>query len=153
VYCRSGVVPAANRLGDVGAGWSTAVTTLMNERVFIGGGIAPRGAGVIEMALRLWKKSGSRDPAMRDRLMRLYTRAETLRLTNARAQQQRAVGNPGPEGSIGKLGSAELNQDVSEFCVDLMGAEGMLYESYEMDPERTMSASRSPDPRTVFLRA
>jgi alkylation response protein AidB-like acyl-CoA dehydrogenase len=85
--------------------------------------------------------------------MRLYTRAETLRLTNARAQQQRAVGDPGPEGSIGKLGSAELNQDVSEFCVDLMGAEGMLYKSYEMDPERSMSASRSPDPRTVFLRA
>ena len=154
VYFTNARVPDANRLGDVGAGWNTVVTTLMNERVYIGGGIAPRGAGPIPMALELWKKSERRDPAMRDRLIKLYTRAETLRLTNQRAQQRRTTGNPGPEGSIGKLGSAELNQDVSEFCVDLMGAEGMLFESYEMDRSRTMSAAmRSVDPRASFLRA
>jgi alkylation response protein AidB-like acyl-CoA dehydrogenase len=153
VYFTNARVPDENRLGEIGAGWSTAVTTLMNERVFIGGGMAPRGAGMIETAVNLWKKSGRDDPALRDRLMKLYSRAETLRLTNVRAQQRRAVGTPGPEGSIGKLATAELNQQISNLCVDLMGAEGMLYDSYEMDPDRTMSAARSPDPRTSFLRA
>jgi alkylation response protein AidB-like acyl-CoA dehydrogenase len=153
VYFTNARVPDENRLGDVGAGWSTVVTTLMNERVFIGGGIAPRGAGMIQTAVDLWKKSQRHDPAMRDRLMQLYARAEALRLTNARAQQKRAVGNPGPEGSIGKLANAELNQHISELCVDLMGPEGMLYDSYEMNRERTMDAARSSDPRASFLRS
>jgi alkylation response protein AidB-like acyl-CoA dehydrogenase len=125
----------------------------MNERVFIGGGIAPRGAGMINTAVKLWHDSDRKDPALRDRLMQLYTRAETLRLTNVRAQQKRAIGNPGPEGSIGKLANAELNQAISELCVDLMGPEGMLFEGYERDPERTMAATRSTDPRTAFLRS
>jgi alkylation response protein AidB-like acyl-CoA dehydrogenase len=153
VYFTNARVPDENRLGDVGKGWSTVVTTLMNERVFIGGGIAPRGAGMIQTAIRLWKESDQHEPARRDRLMQLYTRAETLRLTNVRAQQNRSVGNPGPEGSIGKLGSAELNQAIGELCIDLMGSEAMLYDSYEMDRERTMSAARSGDPRMSFLRS
>jgi alkylation response protein AidB-like acyl-CoA dehydrogenase len=153
VYFTNARVPDANRLGDIGAGWSTVVTTLMNERVFIGGGIAPRGAGMIHTAVKLWHDSDRDDPALRDRLMQLYTRAETLRLTNLRAQQKRAIGNPGPEGSIGKLANAELNQAIGELCVDLMGPEGMLFEGYEKDPERTMAATRSTDPRTSFLRS
>jgi alkylation response protein AidB-like acyl-CoA dehydrogenase len=153
VYFTNARVPDANRLGDVGKGWSTVVTTLMNERVFIGGGIAPRGAGMIQTAIRLWKESGQHEPARRDQLMQLYTRAETLRLTNVRAQQNRSIGNPGPEGSIGKLGNAELNQAIGELCIDLMGPEAMLYDSYEMDRERTMSAARSGDPRMSFLRS
>ena len=153
VYFTNARVPDENRLGAVGAGWSTVVTTLMNERVFIGGGIAPRGAGMINAALELWKASGRTDPELRDRLMQLYTRAETIRLTNARAQQRRAVGNPGPEGSIGKLATAELNQAIGELCVDLMGPEGMLFGNYALDRERTMAAARSADPRVSFLRS
>jgi alkylation response protein AidB-like acyl-CoA dehydrogenase len=152
VYFTNARVPDAERLGEVGAGWSTAVTTLMNERVFIGGGVAPRGSGMIGTAVRLWQESG-RGAARRDRLMQLYVRGEALRLTNVRAQQQRAVGNPGPEGSIGKLGFAELNQAISALCVDLMGADGMLFGDYTMSRDRSLSASRSPDARTTFLRA
>ncbi len=151
VYFTNARVPDANRLGAVGAGWSTAVTTLMNERVFIGSGLTPRGPGVMQTAFALWKKSDRKHPALRDRLMQLYSRAETLRLTNVRAQQQRAIGNPGPEGSIGKLGTAELNQAISELCVDLMGPEGVLYD-YPAHRERTMAASFTSDPRTSFLR-
>ena len=46
--------------------------------------------------------------------MKLWVRAEVLRLTNMRASQMRAVGTPGPEGSIGKLPSAELNKEITE---------------------------------------
>ena len=37
VYFTDARVPDANRLGDVGDGWRVALTTLMNERVSIGG--------------------------------------------------------------------------------------------------------------------
>ena len=36
-----------NRLGDVGNGWSVGITTLMNERVSIGGQTPPRGSGAV----------------------------------------------------------------------------------------------------------
>ena len=56
--------------------------------------------------------------------MALWVRAEVLRLTNIRASQLRAVGTPGPEGSIGKAMSADLNKDISAFTVGLLGAGG-----------------------------
>jgi alkylation response protein AidB-like acyl-CoA dehydrogenase len=37
----------------------------------------------------------------------------------------------GPEGSIGKLVGAELNQAVLDFCMDLLGVEASLYGSYD----------------------
>ena len=36
-------IPDSDRLGAVGEGWRVAMTTLMNERVSIGGGVGPAG--------------------------------------------------------------------------------------------------------------
>jgi alkylation response protein AidB-like acyl-CoA dehydrogenase len=84
--------------------------------------------------------------------MKLWERGEVLRLTNIRAQQLRAVGNPGPEGSIGKMASADFNKDVSSFCVDLLGAEGMLKpDGYPM--ERPKHAMLWHNPQQAFLRS
>ena len=55
--------------------------------------------------------------------------AEALRLTNWRAREASKSGNPGPEGSVGKLMSAEMNQRIYETCVEIAGAEGLLYEA------------------------
>jgi alkylation response protein AidB-like acyl-CoA dehydrogenase len=144
-------IPDSERLGDVGEGWGVSLTTLMNERVSIGGQIAPRGGGFIAEAVKIWKRKGNNDPAKRDELMKLWVRAEVLRLTNIRAQQARKVGTPGPEGSIGKAAAADFNKDVSEFCVDLLGAEGMLKpDGYPMErPKHTMLWS---NPQQAFLR-
>ncbi|MES4792418.1 MAG: acyl-CoA dehydrogenase [Chloroflexota bacterium] len=146
-------VPDSQRLGDVNDGWRVSLTTLMNERVAIGGGVAQRGSGPIGEAVRIWKERGLTDPARRDRLMRLWVRAEALRLTNMRARQLRRAGTPGPEGSVSKLASAELNKEIYELCVDLLGPEGMLYpEGYEMRrPERAGMSAR--DVRWSFLRS
>ena len=71
--------------------------------------------------------------------MKLWVRAELLRLTNIRANQNRKMGSPGPEGSIGKMESANLNKDIYSFTMNVLGAEGMLYGSYEMiRPESAM---------------
>ena len=42
------------------------------------------------------------------------------------------MGGPGPEGSIGKLVGAELNQHIYQWCMDLLGPEGILYHSYAL---------------------
>jgi alkylation response protein AidB-like acyl-CoA dehydrogenase len=47
------------------------------------------------------------------------------------APAARTAGPPGPEASIGKLVAAELNQEIYEFCMDLLGVEGTLYGSYD----------------------
>jgi alkylation response protein AidB-like acyl-CoA dehydrogenase len=125
-------MPDSARLGEEGDGWRVAVTTLMNERVSIGGGVARRGGGPIGDALRIWKErwSGDASPhaaALRDRLVSSWIRSEVLRLTNQRAALVRRAGTPGPEGSVAKLAFAEENQRVYELCIDLLGNEGMLY--------------------------
>ncbi|MCB0996569.1 MAG: acyl-CoA dehydrogenase family protein [Acidimicrobiales bacterium] len=137
VYFTDALVADADRLGDVGDGWRVALTTLMNERVSIGGGVRERGEGTIEWALDAWRAGNGADPVMRDRLVRLWVEAEVLRLTNMRAAAARKAGTPGPEGSVGKLFSAELNQRITELAVTLMGPAGMTYdEGYDLDPER-----------------
>lgn len=153
VYFTDVRVPVAETLGGTGDGWRVSLTTLMNERVAIGGAIPQQGSGPIREAVKLWKQLDptEQDDARKDELMRLWIRAEVLRLTNIRAGQSRKMGVPGPEGSIGKMASADLNKETYEFCVNLMGAEGMLYGSYEMvRPETAMGFDSVPK---AFLRA
>src|SRR4029077_13696904 len=70
VYFTDVRIPDAERLSDVGEGWGVSITTLMNERVSIGGQIAPRGGGFIAEAVKIWKQKGLTDPAKRDELMK-----------------------------------------------------------------------------------
>ena len=126
-------IPHSDLLGEVGDGWRVATTTLMNERVALGGSTAPRGSGNIGTLVELWKDHGGRlppteRPVMRDRISQLWIEAEVGRLTTLRARSNSTVGNPGPEGSVGKLASAELNQRIWVACMDLLGPEGMMHE-------------------------
>jgi alkylation response protein AidB-like acyl-CoA dehydrogenase len=153
VFFSDARIPNANLLGNVGDGWRVSLTTLMNERVSIGGGVGARGSGAIGMAVSLWsdRSPEQRDPATKDELMKLYVRAEVTRLTNMRAAANAQRGTPGPEGSVGKLAFAENNKDIYSFCVDLLGAQGMLHDSYAfIRPERTMDVAT---PQKAFLRA
>ena len=134
VYFTDVRIPDSEMLGKPGDGWRVSLTTLMNERVSIGGTVAPKGSGPIAFAMDIWDHlpEHRKDAVWRDALTRRWIDAEVARLTNIRAAQNRKVGVPGPEGSTAKLVSAELNKDIYELCVDLLGAEGQLYGSYEM---------------------
>jgi alkylation response protein AidB-like acyl-CoA dehydrogenase len=138
VYFTDARIPDAHRLGDVGNGWGVAMTTLMNERSALGGSGSRRGAGTIAEATSLWaSRPDLQTPVLRDRLTQLWLRAEAQRLTSERSRASATVGGPGPEGSIGKLVGAELNQLIYQFCMDLLGAEGILYQPYPSgNPER-----------------
>jgi alkylation response protein AidB-like acyl-CoA dehydrogenase len=152
VYMTDVRIADAERLGDVGEGWGVSLTTLMNERVSIGGQVSPRGSGVIAVAVNEWKRSpGRHDAVARDALVRLWIDAEVNRLTNMRASQGRRKGTPGPEGSVGKLAMAGLNQRIMSFVMDLMGPEALLYPSgYTM--ERPRNAMDLSNPQKAFLR-
>ncbi|MGH9088011.1 MAG: acyl-CoA dehydrogenase family protein [Acidimicrobiales bacterium] len=122
------------RLGGVGEGWRVATTTLMNERVAIGGSVGPRGRGLIAEAVRLWGERWRGDDSvhaatLRDRLLGTWVRQEVARLTNLRASVARRQGTPGPEGSVAKLAFAEEYKRIAELCLDLLGADGMLHSS------------------------
>jgi alkylation response protein AidB-like acyl-CoA dehydrogenase len=131
VYLTDARVPDSQRVGAVGEGWRAALTTLMNERTAIGGsagtGRVVRG-GMAAEAVKVWNAAPEqqRSAVNRDHLMRLWIKGEILRLTNARASQNMKVGNPGPEGSVAKLTHAELNKELFEFCVGLLGPDGQI---------------------------
>jgi alkylation response protein AidB-like acyl-CoA dehydrogenase len=157
VYMSEVRVPDADRIGDVGDGWRVAMTTLMNERTVIGGGggLPRRGSGAIAEAVRIWKEEvADHHPAMRDRLMRLWIETEVLRLTNIRASNNRKAGNPGPEGSIAKLGFAEINKAVYELCVDLLGPAALDGYDYTMRRAESLGLVGPPGTaRKMFLRS
>ncbi len=151
-------IPDAQRLGAVGDGWRVAQTTLMNERVAIGGGAAARESGMIAAVVDAWRSRPElRTPAGHDELLRLWVEAEATRLTGVRLRQQLAAGAPGPEGSAAKLAFARLNQEISGFELELLGAEGLRYDDWSSDtwqserPKSVDFLARSPGYR--YLRA
>ena len=161
VYFDDVRIPDDHRVGEVGQGWTVAMTTLMNERVAIGATVGPRGSGSIEHALSAYDRrrraaeEGTGDPptdAERDQLVAHWIDAEALRLTAIRAGEAREAGTPGPEGSTMKLHWAELNQRVTAFALDLLGPEGMTYpDGYEFT-RPDVTANRTASVHRAFLR-
>ncbi|MGY3199519.1 acyl-CoA dehydrogenase family protein [Streptomyces sp. TE5632] len=126
-------IPDSRRLGEVGDGWRVAQTTLNNERVAIGGTRLPREGGMIGPVARTWREHPElRTHDLHQRLLGLWVEAEVARLTGERLRQRLAVGQPGPEGAGMKLGFARLNQQISGLEVELLGAEGLLYDDWTM---------------------
>jgi alkylation response protein AidB-like acyl-CoA dehydrogenase len=146
-------IPDADRIGQVGQGWQVSTATLMNERIAIGGAAIPREGGMIGSAARTWRQHPElRTPGLHDRLLRLWADAEVARLAGERLRQQLAAGQPGPEGSAAKLVFARLNQEISEFEVELAGEDGLRYGDWTMRrPEGANFYGRDPGYR--YLRA
>ena len=153
VYLTDVHIDDAMRLGAVGAGWSVAMTTLMNERVAIGGNVPERGTGAIADAVAAWQDSDHDDQAMADQLLQLWVEAEALRLTSLRASHARTAGTPGPEGSTSKLHWAELNKAITTFTMQVLGPDGLLMPGgYELTAP-TLDEVPVVTPQQSFLRA
>ncbi|MQA24893.1 MAG: acyl-CoA dehydrogenase [Micromonosporaceae bacterium] len=139
VFLTDARIPDTHRLGDVGEGWQVAQTTLMNERVAIGGRAAPREAGMVGVVAQTWRERPElRTHELHDRLLRLWVEWEALRLAGDRLRQQLAVGAPGPEGSAMKLGFASLSQRLSALEVELLADEGLRYDDWTLRRPETV---------------
>ncbi|MGB3053554.1 MAG: acyl-CoA dehydrogenase family protein, partial [Acidimicrobiales bacterium] len=72
-------------------------------------------------------RGGTSDPALRQRLARLHTTEEILRLIRLRTVSARIRGEqPGPEASIRKVMADEHGQTIMGLAKDLAGPAGML---------------------------
>ena len=124
-------VPDDQRLGAVGQGWQVALTTLMNERMAIGGG-GVGGAGFRQVFDLAGKVEIDGEPAIRDRNVRAklatwYAQETGLKYTGYRALSALSRGDtPGPENSIGKLVAASKAQDMASFAMDLLELSGAI---------------------------
>ncbi len=133
-------IPHDRMLGKEGQGWRVAITTLMNERVAIGGGGSKRkGGGAIAQLVKLWQArkpgalSAAQEALLRDRVTRAWMDNELLRITTQRARAAQRAGNPGPEGSVAKLAQAEINKKMWETAIDVLGQDGLAFEAgYEL---------------------
>ncbi|MBY0329063.1 MAG: acyl-CoA dehydrogenase family protein [Acetobacteraceae bacterium] len=122
-------VPDSARVGAVGAGWKVGLTTLMNERLTVGGSVGTDFDEVFAFVRDLDTEDGPaiRNPAVRERLAEWYVRSRGLKYTRFRTITRLSRGQtPGPESSIGKLVTAGKMQEIASFALDLQGAAGVV---------------------------
>jgi alkylation response protein AidB-like acyl-CoA dehydrogenase len=152
-------IPNEHMLGAEGQGWKVAITTLMNERVMLGGGASKKGGGPISTLLDLLAtvdahRSPAEDAVLRDRVAQLYIDSELLRLTGIRARTARRTNEPGPEGSVGKLAQADISKAIWQCCSDVLGPEALVYEhGYTLRQGRTTANDSKLQAKYNLLRS
>ncbi|MCZ7525495.1 MAG: acyl-CoA dehydrogenase family protein [Acidimicrobiia bacterium] len=117
-------IPDSHRLGEVNAGWKTAITTLMNERASIGaGGVVDIKLANIPQLVETVRHLGlARDPVTRQGLADLVVKARVLDYTNQRALARVRSGQaPGPELSITKQALSDLMTSTASFVATVLG--------------------------------
>ena len=132
-------VPRANLLGELHQGWQIAVAALQNERgilYVVGMQIALKQARDKLVAFARSRDAG-RDPVLRQELAGLYLGTEVFRMTCQRTLDKLLrMGMPGPEASIIKLHWTELTQSMPRIGMQILGPEGLLYDSADPRPEQ-----------------
>lgn len=135
VFFTDARVPAVDCLGEIGDGWRTAMLLLSFERG--ASGIAQytefrrQYDRIVALARRLGRDG---DPLLRDRLARVLTDLECLRLHAMHVLTQVEQGRDlGFEASMTKLIWSEPFQDLWEVLDDVLGADATLTEAAGVD--------------------
>ena len=116
-------IPDGHRLGDVDGGWRVALTTLMNERAAIGGGVASSGFSTTRRLFDLARHTGhDQDPIVRQQLARLWIRSQVTRYSRLRAAARPGPGpGPDPSHSIAKLFLAQTQSLMVDIATAVAG--------------------------------
>jgi len=124
-------VPLANVVGPLHQGWRVAHSTLGYERV--GQSRTHRIERRLGMITRLAAETlvdgvpRIEDPLVRTRLVEFAARVEALRFIASSATAAGVLGRaPGPEASLAKLLTSEVDQEMATFGLDLAGRAGVL---------------------------
>jgi len=124
-------VPKTNLVGNKNQGWMVAMTNMMFERT-IHGGRTDMMIEVRQLAslARKVERNGHRawdEEYVRQAIMRFACEAEGLKYTSYRQLTRQLKGlQPGPEGSVMKLGTTDLNLRIQSFAMELLGAYSAL---------------------------
>ena len=138
VFFNNAIVPDTYRLGEVGGGWTGALTVLMSERLAISG-VQPTGFPQFLDLVKSLELNGqpiADDPLVRDRLATWYSQYAGLQAVNKRMLTAVAKGGiAGAEASLGKLVGAVMNQEIANFACQIFGPAGIVQDT-ELSPER-----------------
>jgi len=126
VFFNDVVIPDSQRLGDVGDGWRVSLTTLMNERLAVGG--KPSSAPSVKDFIHLAEQFDAlNDGDVKNAIADFYLKDEGVRLTRMRALTALSRGQmPGPEASLGKLVIAKALQDGGQAVLNMAGPSGLI---------------------------
>ena len=111
------------RIGDVGAGWLVAMTTLGFERDHseTGGDGSSSGGNWTKLLATAQYTGAIDEPVRRDQLVQQYIRGRVESLNNRRAADLAKSGTPGPEGSLGKILWTEGMRTMTETVSSVLG--------------------------------
>jgi alkylation response protein AidB-like acyl-CoA dehydrogenase len=126
VFFNDVFVPDDDVVGPVDGGWAVARSTLGNERVSIGGGAGNMfSLDVLDIYRdHCTRNDGAAVDGAATAVGKHVAEAQTLRVVNLRAAERAvAGGEPGPEGNITKLISAEHLQHAADLGLQLTGAD------------------------------
>jgi len=152
VFFTNALVDDDRRIGEVGDGWSAAVTVLMYERFMSAlpsatpgqragqldqpAGEAARHAAsarsngrtdISELVIQVARELGvTADPVLRDRLVRLWSLETINGYLDRGGLADRAGRRPSAHGSLTKLARSRLAQAGREAGLAVLGAQGML---------------------------
>ena len=120
------IIPDSERLGDVNDGWRVALTTLMSERLSLGGGGTEIGistpAAIAHVKATIGALSSDRQALVRQDFGRLITQQLSIRYTGYRQLSAISKGKmPGPEASAGKLAGTKAARQLADLAVRLTG--------------------------------
>jgi alkylation response protein AidB-like acyl-CoA dehydrogenase len=121
----------SHRLGAVNDGWKVSLTTLMHERLAVGGkpANAPGVQEMIELAKSIDLEEGNalEQSHVRQQIAEAYIADRGIALTRMRTISALSSGRaPGPESSISKIVIANTMQDMGAFAADLAEGAGLM---------------------------
>ncbi|MCZ7530061.1 MAG: acyl-CoA dehydrogenase family protein [Acidimicrobiia bacterium] len=112
-------IPDTDRVDAVGEGWRVAMTTILHERMALGGSI---NVFHMEDLLALARQRGNLSAHERDLIVRVFTLDRCLGYLNARVITKLGAGKvPTAEGSIAKLAMARQLTLAAEAAFALLG--------------------------------
>jgi len=117
-------IPDQNLVGEAGGGWKVAMTTLMSERMSMGG--FDRMFSFDDFVAHAREHSERVDDVMRDEIGRLYCELKEVELLNASVITQLSRGKLAvAESSVMKLAIARMISRAAELGIRLEGPGGM----------------------------
>ncbi|MEK9938628.1 MAG: acyl-CoA dehydrogenase family protein [Ilumatobacter sp.] len=128
VFYTDAVCPVDEVVGGVNNGWAVAMTLLGFERGEAAATAPIRFQAEVDRLVLLARERGlDRDPVIRQRIARAYSKVQVMRYSGMRVLTQFLAGaHPGPDGAISKLFWSEYHLTVTELAVDILGAEAMV---------------------------
>ncbi|UPW08605.1 acyl-CoA dehydrogenase family protein [Gordonia terrae] len=121
-------VPVTDRIGEENEGWPLVRTSLGHERAAGAMNQATNYRRILDELIALARERGlTDDPLTRDRLADFVIRVRLMKYNASRVINDITErGEPGPASSVSRLFITLFEQELHEFAVEMLGADGIV---------------------------